>query len=103
MCVCVSQRERCICGAQDWCVECVAWVCSLVCMWYVGVSVMLSMCGGYVCVVGGVNCVRGICGMCVVCMVRVTVTWCVRRCVYPGECSMDVYDQGGVWVVCMFV
>ena len=23
----VSQTQRCICGAQDWCVECVAWGC----------------------------------------------------------------------------
>ena len=63
---------------------------------------MRSMCGGYVCVVGCVQVctwyVRNVCGVRDAC----DITWCVMRCVYTGVCGMDVYDQGGLWVVCVW-
>ena len=44
-----------------------------------------------VCVIGCVKCVHG---MCVVCMMPVTVTWTVR-CVFMHICGMDAYDHCG--------
>lgn len=76
---------------------CVGWC---VCGTWVGTVVRLSRCGGYVCVVGRVKCVRATRGMCVVCVMSVTIMWCVMWCsiyrsVWCG-CIRPVWSVGGV-------